>query len=170
MSKSKKKVVEEIPVVVEEVLEILSFSEATERYESMFYNELYGKYSYDDVKLSSRKERKENNYSSPSLTYGEITFSSFTQVNSCTSSLASNCLTPDVLKTISIWTYQRRKVCGYRLRFRKTCVSSFILWCKFVNSMQRFIAGLLHNFEECMGIEILENLNGICNEVRCYNI
>jgi hypothetical protein len=77
MSKGKKKTEEE--VIVEETLEILTYPEATERYEH-YFNQLYERYPTEVSKAASRKERQENNYSSTSLTYGETSFGAFTQV------------------------------------------------------------------------------------------
>jgi len=102
---------------------------------SKAFEELYEDCNFRIARSCSRKERQENEYNDQSLTYGEVLWEPFAEA---------------FLKLKS--SFQFREVGG-----------------KFVDigsgtGKPVFGAALLHKFDDCVGIEILEGLHGLAEK------
>lgn len=132
----KKKV--EAPVEDEEEvnpLDVCTSDDYQMRYTAIF-EELYADCDFRKARACSREERHKNEYSDPSLAYGEILWEPFAEA---------------FLKLKSLYGF--REVGG-----------------KFVDigsgtAKPVFAAALLHKFDDCVGIEILEGLHNLAEEV-----
>eukprot|EP01041_Mallomonas_annulata_P007713 gene7713-15783_t len=96
---------------------------------------LYEDFPITYGKAVSRKEREDNEYTSATLVYGEINFNPFAMVFQ---KLYRYGLSADGGKFVDIG-------CG--------------------TGKPVFAAALLHDFDYCVGIEILEGLHGVCRKV-----
>ncbi|EGZ14926.1 hypothetical protein PHYSODRAFT_506723 [Phytophthora sojae] len=104
---------------------------------TQIFKTLYQEHPLQVAKKASREERREREYISMSLVYGEIAFVPFKVVL-------------DVLKR---WHHVLKKPGGTFLDIGSGSGKAV------------FAAALLHDFDACYGIEVLEGLHGISQEV-----
>ncbi|RLN47804.1 hypothetical protein BBJ28_00022292 [Nothophytophthora sp. Chile5] len=116
---------------------ISTLSEETMAAMTLAFEALYEEHPLSVAKLASRTERREREYISMSLVYGEIAFTPFKVVL-------------DVLKR---WHHVLAKPGGVFLDIGSGSGKAV------------FAATLLHDFDACVGIEVLEGLHAISQDV-----
>ncbi|KAG6616360.1 Histone-lysine N-methyltransferase [Phytophthora cinnamomi] len=116
---------------------VSALSEETMAVMTQIFETLYQEHPLQVAKKASREERREREYISMSLVYGEIAFVPFKVVL-------------DVLKR---WHHVLKKPGGTFLDIGSGSGKAV------------FAAALLHDFDACYGIEVLEGLHAISQEV-----
>eukprot|EP00602_Paraphysomonas_sp_CaronLab_P005632 CAMPEP_0185028220 /NCGR_PEP_ID=MMETSP1103-20130426/13860_1 /TAXON_ID=36769 /ORGANISM="Paraphysomonas bandaiensis, Strain Caron Lab Isolate" /LENGTH=244 /DNA_ID=CAMNT_0027562573 /DNA_START=66 /DNA_END=800 /DNA_ORIENTATION=+ len=98
------------------------------------FNELFKDHQFESSRDASKKERDENHYTATSLVYGEIAYEPFAE------------------QFLKIRTHGYRAVGGKYVDIGSGSGKSV------------FGAALVHKFEDCIGIEVLESLYKISDE------